>query len=72
VTLQAAHVGSEGFVRFVKRLHRLGVIDHDELLDWLRLRGCVVRAIGQPLEDGGRIDEQGFAQLAFELGAECE
>jgi hypothetical protein len=56
-------LGDPGYVAFLRTLYRLGVLDHEELLLWLRLHGCVLRSSEQPL-DG---DEDAIADLAAEL-----
>jgi hypothetical protein len=53
MTILVAHpLGHVGFVSFVKALHRLGVLDHDELLGWRRLPGQIIRLLETPLDDG--------------------
>ena len=48
----ARRVGEEGFLTYVKALHRLGVLQHPELLNWLALHGHVLRATEPPLDAG--------------------
>lgn len=62
--IQAVGVGEEGFVSFLHELKRLRVLDHDELLAWLRLHGDVIRLIEPPL------DEEALRELALELGGQ--
>ena len=48
----ARRLGEEGYVVFLKELHRLGVLQHAELLGWLELHGRVLCAIERPLDLG--------------------
>jgi hypothetical protein len=70
--LVATRLGDLGFVAFAKGLHRLDVIDHDELLRWLELHGDVIRATEPPLDDGERFDEDALLALAREFGGWVE
>ena len=49
--------------------HRLRVLDHGELLGWLRLHGSVLRATHEPLDNGESLDGETLAELQRELGA---
>jgi hypothetical protein len=57
----ASRLGEPGFLRFVHELNALGVLDRAELLSWLELHGCVLRATEEPLDDGERFDEEAFS-----------
>jgi hypothetical protein len=65
--LVAAPIGSPGFVSFARDLHRLGVLDHDELLGWLRLHGSLIRATEPALADEDEIDEDALLALRLEF-----
>jgi hypothetical protein len=61
--IRARELGQEGFVSYLKALRRIGVVDDEEALAWLRLHGWALRASGIPLdEDEGSLDD-----LAAEL-----
>ena len=54
----ARRLGDGGFVNFLKELHRLGVLQHAELLDWLALHGSVLRATEPPLDRGDGVPDR--------------
>jgi len=64
--LVAVRLGDEGYVAFLKALHRLDVLDHAELLAWLALHGATMRGTLPPLcSDSAALDA-----LARELSRE--
>ena len=70
-TLRLAAIGCEGFASALLQLHIVGVLDHDELLGWLRLHGALLR-LGEPLDDGHSLDERTFAEFAREFDLDEE
>lgn len=65
----ARRLGEPGYVRFVKRLAELGVLDREERRGWIALHGAVLRATEPPLDDGTGPDEQALTALVAERGA---
>jgi hypothetical protein len=64
----ARRLGEGGYVPFLKELHRLGVLQHAELLTWLELHGRVLRMVEPPLDGGDgvsylRVDELRLREL---------
>jgi hypothetical protein len=55
--LRAAHLGEVGFLEFVLELGRLGVLDSEEALAWLRLHGDVLRVSEPPLDRGDGVPD---------------
>jgi hypothetical protein len=62
IGLVAHRLGEEGFVTFAKGLHRLGVVDHGELVSLLAFHGALLR-LAEPLDGGERRDEEALAVL---------
>jgi hypothetical protein len=69
VTLVSCEIGRQGFVTYVHRLRRLGVLSQPDVLGWLRLHGSLLRLMEEPLDDGSGIDEETFVGLLRDLGA---
>ena len=63
----ARRLGEEGYVVFLKELHRLGVLQHAELLNWLTLHGHVLRATEPPLDTGDGVPDSFIAMLLEDL-----
>ena len=64
----ARRLGEEGCVTFLKELHRLGVLQHADLLAWLELHGRVLRVIEPPLDLGDGVPHGVVEALLQEAG----
>jgi hypothetical protein len=61
--LVAHRVGDEGFIRFVRALGRLGVLNGDEVRAWHSLHGATMRAALPPLDAGDGIPDAELGAL---------